>query len=114
MRLERVTNAVIAWRIMLMALLARKTPTGPAELLFSDLELLVVYATKLPRMPKAKTLKGAVLIVAAGYRNRKPAARPKSGRVIPVSHCQAYENLAEIKKRSPAQSSPSFVMTGQA
>ena len=35
-RLERVTNAVIAWR----ALLARKTPTGPAELLFSDLELL--------------------------------------------------------------------------
>ena len=102
-----MTNAVIAWR----ALLARKTPTGPAELLFSDLELLVVYATKLPRMPKAKTLKGAV--VAAGYRNRKPAARPKSGRVIPVSHCQAYENLAEIKKRSPAQSSPSFVMTGQ-
>ena len=106
-RLERVTNAVIAWR----ALSARKTPTGPAELLFSDLELLVVYATKLPRMPKAKTLKEAA--AAAGYRNRKHAARPKSGRVIPVSHCQAYENLAEIKKRSPAQSSPSFVMTGQ-
>ena len=35
----------------------------------------------------------------AGYRNRKPATRPKSGKVIPVSHCQAYENLAEIKNQ---------------
>ena len=108
-RLERVTaiNAVIAWRIMLMALLARKTPTGPAELLFSDLELLVIgdYATKLPRMPKAKTLKGAVLIVAimAGYRNRKhdpPPGHQKiwQGYSCLARYCQAYENLAEIKK----------------
>ena len=56
-RLERVVaiNAVIAWRIM--TLLARKTPTGPAELLFSDLELLVIndYATKLSRAPKTNS-----------------------------------------------------------
>ena len=47
-----------------MALLARETPNGSAELLFSDLKLLVIgdYATKLPRTPK--TLKAAALIVA--------------------------------------------------
>ena len=45
---------------------------APAELLFSDLELLVVYATKLPRTPKPKTLKAAVPVVAVGYRNWKP------------------------------------------
>ena len=90
---------------MLMALLARKTPNDPAELLFSDLELLVVYATKLPRTPKPRTLKVAVLIVAimAGYRNRKhdpPPGHQKiwQGYSCLARYCQAYENLAEIKK----------------
>ena len=112
-RLERVIaiNAVIAWRVMLMALLARKTPNDPAELLFSDLELLVIrdYATKLPRMPKPRTLKGAVLIVAimAGYRNRKhdpPPGHQKiwQGYSCLARYCQAYENLAEIKKSGRA------------
>lgn len=37
-------NMVIAWRIMLMTLLGRKTPELPAELLFSDLEIKVLAA----------------------------------------------------------------------
>ena len=41
-------NLVIAWRIMLMALLGRETPELPAEVLFSDIELrtLRAYAKK--------------------------------------------------------------------
>jgi hypothetical protein len=35
-------NLVIAWRIMLMTLLGRKTPKLPAEVLFSDLEIEVM------------------------------------------------------------------------
>ncbi len=37
-------NLVIAWRIMLMTLLARENPTLPAEVLFSDVELRVLNA----------------------------------------------------------------------
>lgn len=41
-------NLVIAWRIMLMTLLGRETPTLPAEVLFSNIELrtLRAYAKK--------------------------------------------------------------------
>ena len=41
-------NLVIAWRIMLMTLMGRQTPTLPAEVLFSDIELrtLRAYAKK--------------------------------------------------------------------
>ena len=35
-------NAVIAWRIMLMTLLGRKTPELPADVLFSDIEIEVL------------------------------------------------------------------------
>lgn len=49
-RLQRAIaiNAVIAWRIMLMTLLGRETPSLPAEILFSDLEIKVLthYAKK--------------------------------------------------------------------
>lgn len=37
-------NLVIAWRIMVMTLLARENPTLPAEVLFSDIELRVLNA----------------------------------------------------------------------
>ena len=37
-------NLVIAWRIMLMALLGRETPELPAEILFSDVELRTLHA----------------------------------------------------------------------
>ena len=122
-RLERVINAVIAWRIMLMALLARKTPDDPAEILFSDLELLVVYATKLPRTPKPGTLKGAVLIVAimAGYRNRKHDPPPGHQKIWQGYSCLALSGIRESggnkKIRTVPPSIPSrtgYVMTGQA
>ena len=84
-----------------------------AELLFSDLELLVIgdYATKLPRTPEPKTLKAAVLIVAimAGYRNRKhdpPPGHQKIWQGYLARYCQAYENLAEIKKSGRPLLSP--------
>jgi hypothetical protein len=37
-------NLVIAWRIMLMTLLGRQTPELPPEVLFSHIELRVLYA----------------------------------------------------------------------
>jgi hypothetical protein len=37
-------NMVIAWRIMLMALMGRETPELPVEVLFSDLEIEVLQA----------------------------------------------------------------------
>jgi len=45
-RLKRsiAINLVIAWRIMLMTLLGRKTPELPVEVLFSDLEIEVLNA----------------------------------------------------------------------
>ena len=45
-RLQRAIaiNAVIAWRIMLMTLLGRETPSLPVEILFSDLEIKVLNA----------------------------------------------------------------------
>ena len=101
MRLERVINAVTAWRIR--TLLARKAPNDPAELLFSDPEPLVIYATKLPRTPKPRTLKGAALVVAilAGHRKRDP---PPGHRWQSCFACQAY--LAEIKKSGRPLLSP--------
>jgi hypothetical protein len=45
-RLKRAVaiNTVIAWRIMLMTLLGRETPSLPAEIMFSDLETKVLNA----------------------------------------------------------------------
>jgi hypothetical protein len=45
-RLKRAVaiNAVIAWRIMLMTLLGRETPSLPTEIVFSDLEIKVLSA----------------------------------------------------------------------
>jgi hypothetical protein len=49
-RLKRAVaiNMVIAWRIMLMTLMGRETPSLPAEIMFSDLEIkvLTAYAQK--------------------------------------------------------------------
>ena len=53
-RLRRVIaiNLVIAWRIMLMKQMYRKTPELPAEVLFSDMEILTLKAyAKKKRIP---------------------------------------------------------------
>lgn len=67
-------NLVIAWRIMLMALMGRETPKLPADVLFSDIELrtLRTYAKKNGLEPPL-LLGEAVRMVArlGGYLGRK-------------------------------------------
>jgi hypothetical protein len=66
-------NLVIAWRIMLMALLGREAPELPAEVLFSDIEIEVLrrYAKKNGMKPPT-TVGIAVRLVArlGGYLDR--------------------------------------------
>ena len=75
-RLERALaiQCVIAWRLMLMTLLAREVPECAAEWLFSDVELrfLTDYAAD-AGLSAPNNLAGAVLLVAllGGYQNRK-------------------------------------------
>ena len=75
-RLQRALTiqAVIAWRVMLMTLLAREVPHCDAQLTFTDMELrfLTDYAAD-AALPAPCDLAGAVLLVAllGGYRNRK-------------------------------------------
>ena len=75
-RLQRALTiqAVIAWRVMLMTLLAREVPHCGAQLMFTDMELrfLAAYATD-AALPKPCDLAATVRLVAllGGYRNRK-------------------------------------------
>lgn len=79
---ERLTralaiNLVIAWRIMVMTLLGRETPTLPAEVVFSDLEIQVLHAfARKRRLPPPLLLGDAVRLTAriGGYlaRNNDP------------------------------------------
>ena len=72
--MRRGSQAVIAWRVMLMTLLAREVPHCDAELMFTDMELrfLTDYAAD-AALPAPSDLVGTVLLVAilGGYRNRK-------------------------------------------
>ena len=76
-RLKRVIAIymVIAWRIMLMALLGRELPELPAEVLFTDIELEVLHAyARTRRDVKPPTSLGhAVLLVGilGGHQARK-------------------------------------------
>jgi hypothetical protein len=66
-------NAVIAWRVMLMTLLGRETPNLPAEVLFSDLQLQVLYAfARKRKLPPPALLGDAVRLTArlGGYMGR--------------------------------------------
>jgi len=80
-RLRRVIaiNLVIAWRIMLMKQMYRNTPELPAEVLFSDMEILTLkaYAKKKGFRPP-DTVGAAIFIVAkfGGYQARKSDPPP--------------------------------------
>jgi hypothetical protein len=66
-------HTVIAWRVMLMTLLGRETPTLPAEVLFSDLQLRVLHAfARAGRLPPPTRLGEAVRLTArlGGYMGR--------------------------------------------
>jgi hypothetical protein len=74
-RLKRAIaiNLVIAWRIMLMTLLGRKTPQLPPEVLFSDLEIKVLSAYAKKKCYKPPDCLGAAVKLVArlgGYLDR--------------------------------------------
>ena len=75
-RLQRALTiqAVIAWRVMLMTLLAREVPQFDAQLMFTDMELhfLTDHAAHAALLAPCD-LAGAVRLVAilGGYQNRK-------------------------------------------
>lgn len=66
---------VIAWRVMVMALLGREVPDLPAEVLFTDLEIevLTAYAKSRRDLQPPKSLGDAVRLIArlGGYQDRK-------------------------------------------
>lgn len=72
-------SLVIAWRIMLMKQMYRKTPELPAKVLFSDTEILTLKAyAKKKGYPSPDTVGAAIFIVAkfGGYLARKSDPPP--------------------------------------
>ena len=100
-RLERAIaiNLVIAWRLMVMTLLGREVPELPAEILFSDTEILVLGGWARRMSTKPPTLLGeAVRLVAriGGYANRKHDPPPGHelmwyGYQFLIAMCTGYE-----------------------
>ena len=72
-------NMVIAWRILLMTLLGRKSPDLPPQVLFSDLEirLLTAFAHN-EKLAPPLTLQRAVVLTGklGGYHDRKSDPPP--------------------------------------
>ena len=81
-RLERAIAIylVIAWRVMLMALLGREQPGLPPEVLFSDLEIevLTAFANSRRDLKPPQQLDDAVRLVArlGGYQDRNSDPPP--------------------------------------
>ncbi len=100
-RLERAIaiNLVIGWRLMVMTLLGREVPELPAEILFSDTEILVLGGWARRMSTKPPTLLGeAVRLVAriGGYTNRKHDPPPGHelmwyGYQFLIAMCVGYE-----------------------
>ena len=94
-RLERALAIylVIAWRVMLMALLGREEPGLPPELLFSDLEIevLTAYANSRRDLKPPERLGDAVRLVArlGGYQDRK--------RDPPPGHQAIWNGYTELR-----------------
>jgi hypothetical protein len=82
LRLKRAIaiHLVIAWRVMLMALLGREEPGLPPEVLFSDLEIevLTAFANSRRDLKPPERLGDAVHLVArlGGYLGRKSDPPP--------------------------------------
>ena len=81
LHLERgiAINMVIAWRIMLMALMGRETPDLPADVLFTDVEIKVLqaYARKKKLTPPTCVGEAVVLVgKLGGHLGRKSDPPP--------------------------------------
>ena len=109
-RIERAVTikAVIAWRLMAMTLLGRTTPELPAEVLFSDMEILALkdFAQD-RRLPLPDHLGGTVVTLArlGGYLNRNydpPPGHQKiwEGYVRLATMAQTYERLIKLNRTS--------------
>ncbi len=97
-RMERAVavRAVIAWRLAAMVMMGRQTPELPADVLFSDIEVMALadFAAERGR-PRPEDLGGAFLLMAAlgGYLNR-PGEGPPGQTVI----WRGYASLAVMAK----------------
>ena len=77
-------NLVIAWRLHLMTLLGRELPDQTPEIMFSDLEIMVLRAlSQQQRYPPPDTLAAAVLTVARiGGHIHRPRGPPPGTKVM--------------------------------
>ncbi len=105
-RIERAVtiNAVIAWRLTAMTLLGRDTPELPADILFSDIEIIALenFAKDRKLLP-TDNLGSAVLTMAmlGGYLNRKRDSSPGHAKLWEgytrlATTAQTYERLLRL------------------
>ena len=100
--------AVIAWRLTAMTLLGRDTPELPADILFSDIEIIALEDfAKDRKLPPPDNLGRAVLTMAmlGGYLNRKrdpPPGHAKlwEGYTRLATTAQTYERLLRLDRTS--------------
>ena len=109
-RIERAVtiNAVIAWRLTAMTMMGRETPELPADILFSDIEIMALkdFATD-RKLPAPDNLGLAVLTMAmlGGYLNRKNDPWPGHEKIwegytrLAVA-VQTYERLIRMDRTS--------------
>ena len=109
-RIERAVtiNAVIAWRLTAMTLLGRDTPELPADILFSDIEIIALEDfAKDRKLPPPDNLGRAVLTMAmlGGYLNRKRDSPPGHAKLWEgytrlATTAQTYERLLRLDRTS--------------
>ena len=109
-RIERAVtiNAVIAWRLTAMTLLGRDTPELPADILFSDIEIIALEDfAKDRKLPPPDNLGRAVLTMAmlGGYLNRKGDSPPGHAKLWEgytrlATTAQTYERLLRLDRTS--------------
>ena len=109
-RIERAVTikAVIAWRLMAMTLLGRERPKLPAEVLFSDMEILALKDFAQDRRLSLPDNLGATVVTLAmlgGYLNRNndpPPGHQKiwEGYVRLATMAETYERLIKLNRTS--------------
>ena len=109
-RIERAVTikAVIAWRLAAMVLMGRETPELPAEVLFSNVEIMALADLATDRkLPQPDDLGRAVLVMAmlGGYLNRKhdgPPGHKKiwEGYIRLAVKAQTYDRLLRMDSTS--------------
>ena len=89
-------NMIVAWRIMLMTLLGRKTPELPVEILFSDLEIKVLKAfAQKKNLPPPNSIGSAIMIIAriGGHLNR--SGDPPPGHQVMWKGFAKFQQMCE-------------------